>query len=69
MVILGSPNTVSTRQRLPLGWRTQGVVAQASADVQRRFYEAIARLSELESCARELEALRDISTCLSGRSR
>ncbi|MBB5708431.1 AAA family ATPase [Sphingopyxis panaciterrulae] len=58
---------LSTRQGLPLGWRTQGAVAQASADLQRRFYETIARLSEiqgdelaeLEGCARELEALRD----------
>lgn len=58
---------MSTRQGLPLGWRTQGAVAQASAEVQRRFYETVARLSrldgealaELEDCARELEALRD----------
>lgn len=59
---------LSTRQGLPLGWRTQGAVAQASTEVQRRFYETVARLSrlegdalgELEGCARELEALRDL---------
>ncbi|WP_257549244.1 AAA family ATPase [Sphingopyxis sp. DBS4] len=58
---------LSTRQGLPLGWRTQGAVAQANAGMQRRFYETIARLSEIEGddlaeleiCARELEALRD----------
>lgn len=58
---------MTTRQGLPLGWRTQSAVGQASADVQRRFYETVARLSrlegdalaELEACVRELEALRD----------
>jgi len=56
---------MTTRQGLPLGWRTQSAVAQAGADVQRRFYEAVARLSEiggdalaeLEDGARELETL------------
>ncbi|SBV31862.1 protein of unknown function [uncultured Sphingopyxis sp.] len=59
---------MTTRQGLPLGWRTQSAVGQASADIQRRFYETVARLSEiggealaeLESCARELEALHDM---------
>ena len=56
----------SHAQGLPLGWRTQGEVAKASAEVQTRFYEVIARLARLaeddlaglEAAARALESLR-----------
>ncbi|MBB6425778.1 AAA family ATPase [Sphingopyxis sp. JAI128] len=57
---------MTTRQGLPLGWRTQSAIGNAGADVQRGFYETVARLArldgdalaELEGCARELEALQ-----------
>lgn len=56
----------SHAQGLPLGWRTQGEVAKAPADVQTSFYEIIARLARLaeddlaglEAAARGLESLR-----------
>lgn len=57
----------STRQGLPLSWRTEGEVAKASPELQDQFYGTVARLAQLaaddlaglEQCARSLEDLRE----------